>query len=74
MAPNVESTRIENLAGMSKTVVMGSFVMGSLDLERELDRLYGTELGAFVAERTGLVRALRKEGASCGGCECAGTE
>ncbi len=27
-----------------------------------LDRLYGVELADFVAERTGLARALRKEG------------
>ena len=33
-----------------------------IDLESELDRLYGVEVGEFVAERTRLVRALRKEG------------
>jgi hypothetical protein len=34
----------------------------SVDLEDELDRLYGVELADFVAERTRLARALRKEG------------
>jgi len=33
-----------------------------VDLEDELDRLYGLDLADFVAERTRLTRALRKEG------------
>ena len=33
----------------------------SLDLEDELDRLYGVAFDQFVSARTGLVRALRKE-------------
>jgi hypothetical protein len=33
-----------------------------LDLERELDRLYGVDLSEFVAERTQLAGGLRKEG------------
>lgn len=33
-----------------------------IDLESELDRLYGVDVGEFVAERTLLVRAVRKEG------------
>jgi hypothetical protein len=33
-----------------------------LDLERELDRLYGVDLAEFVSERTRLASALRKEG------------
>ncbi len=32
------------------------------DLDDELDRLYGAELGGFVAERTRLATSLRKEG------------
>ncbi len=32
------------------------------DLEDELDRLYGVDLADFVAERTRLTRALRREG------------
>jgi hypothetical protein len=34
----------------------------ALDLESEVDRLYGVELDDFVRERTELARALRKEG------------
>ena len=33
-----------------------------VDLEHELDRLYGVDLAEFVAERTRLAGALRKEG------------
>jgi hypothetical protein len=33
-----------------------------LDIEDELDRLYGVDLGDFVAERTRLMGLLRKEG------------
>ncbi len=33
-----------------------------IDLEAELDRLYGVDLADFVAERTRLARALRTEG------------
>lgn len=34
----------------------------SVDLEDELDRLYGVELAEFVGERTRMATALRKEG------------
>jgi hypothetical protein len=34
----------------------------AVDLEEELNRLYGAELDDFVAERTRLARALREEG------------
>ncbi len=34
----------------------------TIDLEHELDRLYGVELAEFVAERTRIAGALRKEG------------
>lgn len=34
----------------------------AFDLDHELDALYGVDLDLFVAERTQLVRALRKEG------------
>jgi hypothetical protein len=33
-----------------------------VDLERELDRIYGVDLSEFVAERTSLANALKKEG------------